>query len=374
MNSSQPEPKLLAEVIIPAYLPKAIEKGREDYENLKSGNSESRVHAESDVYAQSMIIGITSLNSEEARAQTLYTYGAHWIDDFFDSSDSPLEFTEMNKYRKNVQQLFNNHPELNKLCQEMFRRSKHPEGFWKGMTRMLYGGLIQRSRNKKEQDQFLKEYKQIGLQGIAPEVASDIEKVRNIPFWMTNKVIFEYIESTFEDSNETLGELWNLAYSPALYLHDADEEEKQGELDFNGRSNPKISEMIQMIDIATKHIGQYENRPQERLRQLRVLRKAFEKVLPKGISQAYDRLEKELEKIPKPKKFSQGLEGKLLSILGILSITFSLVFFPLNITGNVIANFSNLDSNVFGVIFFVFGILFLFFGLKKVMIHYKQKI
>jgi hypothetical protein len=370
MNSSRLKPRLRTEGYIPPYLPRAIEKGRKEYEASRTGSPQSRVHADSDIYAQAMVIGITSQNPIEAQAQAFYTYGAHWIDDFFDSPNSSLSFKEMVKYRTDIQKLFEQNPELNKMCQGMIKKSQRPEGFWKGMTRMLYGGLIQRSRNRKEQDQFLREYKQLGMQNVASEVVQDIEEVRDIPFWMTNKVIFEFIESPFTDTNETLGELWNLAYSPALYLHDADEEEKQGELNFNGRSNPKVSEMIQMIDIATKHISKYENRPSERLRQLRFLRGAFEKVLPREISQAYDRLEQELEKI-QPKKPFQGLESKVLSVFGILSISLSTIFFFPNITGNVIANTPQSISNIFGTVLFVLGIFFLFSSSRKKMSYYK---
>ena len=44
---------------------------------------------------------------------------------------------------------------------------------------------------------------------------------------MTTKVDAEFLESGYDAHNPNSEELWNLAYAPALYLHDFREEKEK---------------------------------------------------------------------------------------------------------------------------------------------------
>jgi len=274
--------------------------GEEEFlEDLRIMNllkDSSRVHNYDDVQVQAFIVGIPSDNNpEEIANQSYMCYAAHFIDDYFDRPDLDPYPEKLAMYRHDIKGLLDSMGNVGKIGHIMAQRVKHPEGVYKALKRMAYGGLIQLARNPEDQAIFLAEYKKVGLEGVSDAIKEEVLKIRDIPYWTTNKFLGEFFFAAEPALDYTLAELWNLAIGPAGYLHDNCEEEQTGELNFFGEENPTIDELVEMIHIASKNIRDYENgRASQRLEQVRFLRKAFEPVFPVKIFEAYQRLEEQL--------------------------------------------------------------------------------
>lgn len=277
-----------------------VKKGEEDFLNwLGNGFSHdtSQVHDYGDVQVQAFILAIPSKDDlERIVTKTFLCYASHFIDDHFDRPDLDPYPEKLAKHRHDIKGLFDSMGKIGELGHLMAQRTNHPEAVYKGHQRMVYGGLVQLARNKEEQDMYLSEYKQLGLKDVSDDVRQDITKIRDVAYWITNKFCGEFFFAAEVMYNSTLVELWNLIIRPAGYLHDNIEEREKGELNFFGKPEPSVDEMVEMIDIAVKHINNYEDeRASQRLQQIQFLRRAFEPVLPKEVQDAYARLEKQLE-------------------------------------------------------------------------------
>ncbi len=262
----------------------------------------SQVHSYDDVEVQAFILGIPSKDVlEEIAIKSFLTYGAHLIDDFFDRPDLDPFPEKMDKYRGNIKTLLDNIGSIGRFGHAMAEKTDNPDGVYKGLHRMLYGGLIQLTSNEEEQRKYLEEHKQIGLEGVDVNVKLELNGVGTVPYWMTTKTVQEFILAAEPQLDLTMCELWNFAYAPALYLHDSQEEEVKGELGFLGQEKPTVPEMVEMIDIASRNIRSYENeRAPLKLQQLRFLRQAFDSVFPEEIRRAYDDLDKNLRELALP--------------------------------------------------------------------------
>lgn len=360
--------------LIPKYLPAAVDSGRKKFQDIASDYHLSQVHTEGDTQAQALLLATSGKNYQEAERASALMYGLHFLDDRFDNPHLSPSPGEMAKNRGNIKEFLKEQPDINKVVTGLIKFSKHPEGFLKGLNRLRYGGLIQTAKNPKTQNIFLRELKKFGTgKDIAQDVSQDIAKLSNVAYWMTTKVDAELLESGYEAYSPTQEELWNLAFGPAVYLHDYREEAKKGELQFLNGERPTTAEMIQMIDIAKKHVGKYEKNPERRLQQVRLLRKTFEGVMPKAVAEAYAQLEKAVEKIPTAKPVSRRLEQRVLSSLGMGSLVASLIFFSSNLTGYVIAELPTTKTNLIGIFLFMIGLFILGLISKKRTIYYNQK-
>jgi hypothetical protein len=284
--------------IIPEHekILEAVRKGREEFEadvaklGYKSPHI-SRVHSYEDVEVQAFIIGIPAdLNPDEIIVKAYHTYGAHFVDDFLDRPDlEPSGETLERNCRNNIGDCLEAIGNIGLFSTHMAEKALHPEGVYKGLHRMIYGSLIQKTPIGEKQDQYLREFKELGLQDVDDEVVQDIQTISNITYWQTTKTLQEFMFSSDVDFNMTRAELWNLIYAPALYYHDIDQETVKGEINFS--ENPTIKDMLLMIDIAKKHLTNYPDpRFDQRLAQLQFLVSAFQKNLPAPILDKYKEL------------------------------------------------------------------------------------
>src|SRR3989339_36532 len=258
---------------IPVYLPKAVDSGRAKFEQIAKNFHLSQVHTEQDTRAQSLLLAVTAKNYKEAERASTLMYGLHLLDDRFDNPSLSPSPEDLARHRGDIKKFLKEHPDISNIAENLAKYSKHPAGFFKGLNRLRYGGLIQTAKDPETQGRFLKELKKMfgGDKSLAQDVSKDISKLSDVAYWMTTKVDAEFLESGYDAHNPNSEELWNLAYAPALYLHDFREEEKTGELNFFGKPKPTVKEMVQMIGIAKKYARRYEQNPAARLQQVKLL-------------------------------------------------------------------------------------------------------
>lgn len=275
----------------------SVKEGREKFNaDLQTNGLErfgldtSRVHGYSDIETQAFILGIPSKeNPEEISTKSYLTYGAHWIDDFFDNPNLGVQDEKLFDDRHDIKKVLNNLDKVGQVGFFMADKVPNPEGVYKGLGRILYGGLVQRSRFKEQREMLVREYQDLGIKHIDNHVAEEIKQIQPEAYWMTNKTVIELINSPESSLDFTAQELWNLIYAPALYYHDIAEEEKRGESSFDKEEQPKIEEMIKMIKIGAKHLSEFpDERLKLRMEQLRFLLTAFRKVLPDQIVSEYE--------------------------------------------------------------------------------------
>jgi len=291
---------------VPNYVKilEGVERGETEYLkkleefDLLSRHSKhiSKVHTYDDVRVQAFILSIpTDGDLDEMTVKSLLTFGTHFIDDFLDRPDLEPGLENLVKNRHNIEKLLGSMGNVGRFSHFLARRARHPEGVYRGLQLMAYAALSHLAETKQEQELYLEENKQFGLQEIPESLKRHLNNMRPLLYWLTKKTAQEIWIACEPRYDSAIAELWNLIYSPALYFHDADEEKKKGELNFLINKHPTIEEMVSMINIATNQIRNFDDvRAQQRLQQLSFLRKAFQRILPTEISQAYDRLERQL--------------------------------------------------------------------------------
>lgn len=255
----------------------------------KYGINTSKVHSYSDVEAQAFIVGISSKeNLREIPIKSYFVYGAHWIDNFFDNPGLGLQFEKMLESRYDIKKFLVNIGRIGQIGFWLAEKTLHPEGVYKGLHRMLYGGLVQRSDSKQQKTFLLREYQDLGIRLIDDSVAKEIKTIQPEAYWLTNKTVMEFISAAEPVLDFTVAELWNLIYAPALYYHDIAEEKQKGESPFSEDEQLKEEEMVKMIKIGAKYLSQFpDKRFNLRIQQLRFLLSAFKKTLPDVIISEY---------------------------------------------------------------------------------------
>lgn len=271
----------------------------------------SQVHSYDDIEAQAFFQAIPSMNHpNEIVIKSFLTYGAHFMDDLFDRPDRTQYEDELYRYRKDFMELLDKIGPFGTFAHRMAQRSANPEFVYKGIHRMLYGGLIQLSEESDEQDELLKEYKELGMMGVSEDLKHRIRQIRDITYWMTTKVVQEIFLSAEPQPNFTTCELWNLVGAPVIYLHDNEEEEENGELNFFEKEKPKKDEMIDIINFAIDEIFKDDNdRMFERYLQVKYLNHSFSPVLSDGFIESYQNFEDTLFKISHRYIYSNPIES-----------------------------------------------------------------
>ena len=249
------------------------------------GPNTSKVHDYSDVETQAFILGIPSKeNPKEISMKSYLTYGAHWIDDFFDNPNLGVQDQKLFDNRHDIRKVLTSLSQIGKVGFFLAEKVPNPEGVYKGLERMLYGGLVQRSRSKEQREMLIREYQDLGVRFVDEYVAEEIRQIQPETYWITNKTVTELINSSEPSLDFTVQELWNLIYAPALYYHDIMEEEKSGESSFDKDEEPRLEEMEKMIKIGAKYLPQFsDDRFDLRIEQLKFLLTSFRKVLPDSI-------------------------------------------------------------------------------------------
>lgn len=261
----------------------------------KLGVDTSGVHAYSDIEVQAFILGIPSKdNLQEIAVRSYLTYGTHWIDDFFDNPKLGVQFDTMFKDRHDIKKVLADMGTVGQVGFLLTEKVPNQEGAYKGLGRMLYGGLVQRSYSREQRTLLIREYQDLGIRFVDNRVAKEIKSIQPEAYLMTNKTVLEFINAAEPNLDFTVQELWNLIYAPALYFHDIAEEERSGESSFEGDEKPKDEEMVKMTRVGAKHLSQFpDDRLNLRIQQLQFLLSAFRKNLPDAVIFEYQTIIKQ---------------------------------------------------------------------------------
>ena len=267
------------------------------YNNQHFNTDNSQVHSKGDVENQAFLLCVGLESQKDMARVSFLTYGAHWIDDFFDRPDFDPTPEIMSEYRHDIRELLDVMGSPGKFGHLTAKTAHNPEAVYKAIHRIAYGGLIQLAESEEKQDQYLKEYKQLALEGIAEEVKAEVSEIRDIAYWTTTKTVMEMFQSPEKGYDSTLAELWSIAYAPALYLHDGYKEKENNELNLFSKEDLTVDEMQKMIHIAIKHLPNYEScdLKQHRLQSMQVF-DTFKPVMPVDVYFTYQGLNDVLKK------------------------------------------------------------------------------
>ncbi len=251
------------------------------------GVATSAVHPYRDVEVHAFILGIVSTGRwEEVQAKSYLTYASHWIDDFFDSPDKVGNPAQLLLDRGDIRRALRNMGPVGKVGFAMAERVAHPEAVYKALHRMLYGGLVQRSRQYEERHALVGEYEGIATQFVDPFLIEEIRQLQPEAYWTTNKTVLELLYAAERDPDFNTAELWNLVYAPALYYQDVEEERARGEMNFEEGEAPRLAEMTRMISLGAKYLARNYERGSVEMRQLEFAAMSLGN-LPREVLSAY---------------------------------------------------------------------------------------
>ena len=124
----------------------------------KYGKATSTVHDYSDIEGHAFILGIVSEDRwDEVQAKSYLTYASHWIDDFLDCPERVGDPAQLMRDRHDIRRALLNLGPVGQVGFAMADRVPHPEGVHKALHRMLYGGLVQRSKSYEERHALVSE-------------------------------------------------------------------------------------------------------------------------------------------------------------------------------------------------------------------------
>ena len=243
----------------------------------KYGKATSSVHAYDDIEGHAFILGIVSEDRwEEIQAKSYLTYASHWIDDFFDCPELAANPRQLLEDRHDIRRALANMGTVGQVGFAMANRIPHPEGVYKALHRMLYGGLVQRSRDRIQRRALMNEYLEVAPRFVDPALAREIRTLQPAAYWASNKTVLELLNAAETKLDFTISELWNLVYAPALFYQDADEERARGELSFEAQERPQLVEMIRMIRLGGKYLARMYSTDSPQMRQLKFLALSFQ--------------------------------------------------------------------------------------------------
>ncbi len=253
----------------------------------KYGKVTSTVHDYGDIEGHAFILGIVSEDRwEEVQAKSYLTYASHWIDDFLDCPERVGDPARLMEDRHDIRTALKNMGPVGQVGFAMANRVPHPEAIHKTLHRMLYGGLVQRSRDYAERQALVMEYHEVATRGVDPAIVREIRAVQPEAYWASNKSVLEISNATEKELDFTASELWNLVYAAALYYQDADQESALGELSFEAHEMPRLSEMVRMIRIGGSHLARIYSPNCPQMRQLEFVGLSFQN-LPSEVVQEY---------------------------------------------------------------------------------------
>ena len=243
----------------------------------KYGKATSSVHPYDDIEAHAFILGIVSEDRwEEVQAKSYLTYASHWIDDFFDCPDLAANPQQLLDDRHDIRRALTNMGAVGRVGFAMAHRVPHPEAVYKALHRMLYGGLVQRSRDRIQRRALMNEYWEVATLFVDAAVAREIRTLQPEAYWASNKTVLELLNAAEMKLDFTISELWNLVYAPALFYQDADEERARGELSFEAHETPQLEEMIRMIRLGARYLTRMYGKDSPQMRQLKFLTFSFQ--------------------------------------------------------------------------------------------------
>ncbi len=256
----------------------------------KYGKVTSTVHDYGDIEGHAFILGIVSEDRwDEVQTKSYLTYASHWIDDFLDSPERVGDPAQLMEDRHDIRAALANMGPVGQVGFAMANRVPHPDAIHKTLHRMLYGGLVQRSRDYAERQALVTEYHEVATRGVDPNIVREIQTVQPEAYWASNKSVLEISNAAEKELDFTASELWNLVYAAALYYQDADQESALGELNFEAHEMPRLSEMVRMIRIGGKHLARVYPPNSPQMRQLEFVALSFQN-LPSEVVQEYRKL------------------------------------------------------------------------------------
>jgi hypothetical protein len=273
----------------------AVRAGRAEFADTLSetgllqrfGLFTSAVHPYYEIEVHAFILGIPSGDRwDEVQTKSYLTYASHWIDDFFDSPERVQNPGQLIEDRWDIRRALTNMGAPGKVGFAMADRVRHPEAVLKSLQRMLYGGLVQRTRDYSERHQLVEEYQTVATRFVSPQLVRKIRGLQPEAYWTTNKTVLELLGAAERTVNYDTVELWNLVYAPALYFQDVEEERARGELNFEEHEAPRMSQMLQMIQLGAKHLAPKYDRGSLELRQLEFAALSIPN-LPDEVTSAY---------------------------------------------------------------------------------------
>jgi hypothetical protein len=257
---------------------------------LNIGLSTSSVHPYDDIELHAFILGLVSEDRwSEIQAKAFLTYASHWIDDFFDSPGRVFDPVQLLNDRHDIKIALENMGPVGEIGFAMMSRARHPTAIHKTLHRMLYGGLVQRSRSRLERHALVTEYRAIATRHVNPELVHEVETLQAEAYWTTNKSVLEISNAAEPALDLDTAELWNLVYAPALYYSDAQEERARGELSFEADEEPKLPEMVRMVQLGARQLKPRFGPNSAQMRQLEFVARSFRN-LPAEILYQYTTL------------------------------------------------------------------------------------
>lgn len=261
----------------------AVRAGERDFHNflaraglLEFGISTSVLHPYDDIGVHAFVLGIVSEDRwDEIRTKSFLTYASHWIDDFFDNPEMVADPAQLLRDRWDIRRALANMGPVGAVGFAMVDCVPHPEAIEKTLHRMLYGGLVQRSRDYGERQALVREYLDVATRFVDPLLARQIAELQPEAYWTTNKSVLEISNAAEPKLDFTAAELWNLVYASALYYQDADEERARGELSFGPDEEPRLSEMVRMIRLGAGYLGRPGMHDAAQMRQLDFVTRSF---------------------------------------------------------------------------------------------------
>ena len=233
------------------------------------GHRTSVVHAYDEIEVHAFILAIVSDDRwSEIQTKSFLTYASHWIDDFFDNPEQVRNPAQLHADRCDIRRALANMGRVGEVGFAMADRVTHPYAVYKALHRMLYGGLVQRSRDYGERQTLVHEYQTIATHNLDQKLAMKIRELQPQAYWTTNKTVLELLNAAEKDLDLDTSELWSMVYAPALYYQDAEEERARGELNFDEDEEPRLAEMIKMIRLGGSYLAHKSQRTSLYLRQL----------------------------------------------------------------------------------------------------------
>ena len=241
------------------------------------GKATSAVHPYDDIEGHAFILGIVSEGRwDEVQTKSYLTYASHWIDDFFDCPELVANPEQLMQDRHDIRRALANMGPAGQVGFAMADRVPHPEGVYKALHRMLYGGLVQRSKDPAQRRMLMAEYWEVAARFVDVQLVREIRTLQPEAYWASNKTVLELLNAAERELDFTTSELWNLVYAPALFYQDADDESLCGELSFDGPETPQLVEMVRMIRIGANYLVRIYGADSPPMRQLKFLATVFQ--------------------------------------------------------------------------------------------------
>jgi hypothetical protein len=245
--------------------------------------TESEVHHRTDLKVQSFAMMLATESPRERVVMTTVTLASHFIDD---KIDDPLQFESrrlFSQYRGNISAFFDQWGQLGRLGHALARLTMDQEGYYRGMQRMLYGGLIAHAPCE-QQSLLMEEFQQLSCQPVTEPLQRIIASLRPLCYSLTSKTVLEMFP--LSNSDKDGNELRSLCFAPAVLLIDLPNEEKKGEMKYYGPA-PSLEELRQMVSAAEAHLGKCTMDYRLFAEQFNFVISAFEPMLPIPLLQQY---------------------------------------------------------------------------------------